>query len=101
MSRPLIDPPHGRESHKALLRGPLKAPKEEVQRGERGRIARDYVITKNTTQVTSHSQKHFLHQSLKNAGKQCKGSQSIVNTCPRSYSVLDAHWSDQAFGHPR
>ncbi|KAK1283976.1 hypothetical protein QJS10_CPB21g01241 [Acorus calamus] len=117
MSRPLIDPPpHKREPHKALRRGPLKALEEEVQnvpkkkrvsvrwtneehmrflegllalgKGEWGRIARDYVITKNTTQVTSHAQKHFLHQSSKNAGKQRKGS-SIFDLHPPPLAKAD------------
>ncbi|KAK1320966.1 Phosphoinositide phospholipase C 2 [Acorus calamus] len=51
-----------------------------LSREEWARIARDYVNTKNTTQITSHAQKHFLHQS-KNAGKQRKGS-SIFDLHP-------------------
>ncbi|KAK1283785.1 hypothetical protein QJS10_CPB21g01239 [Acorus calamus] len=64
------------EEHMRFLEGLLA-----LGKGEWGRIARDYVITKNTTQVTSHAQKHFLHQSSKNAGKQRKGS-SIFDLHP-------------------
>ncbi|KAK1270707.1 hypothetical protein QJS04_geneDACA020956 [Acorus gramineus] len=63
-----------KEEHMRFLEG-LQA----LGRGEWVGIAKDYVITKNPTQVTSHAQKHFLYQS-KNAGKQCKGS-----------SILDLH----------
>ncbi|KAK1320964.1 hypothetical protein QJS10_CPA03g01252 [Acorus calamus] len=64
-----------KEEHMRFLEG-LQA----LGGGEWPRIARDYVNTKNTTQVTSHAQKHFLHQS-KNAGKQRKGS-SIFDLHP-------------------
>ncbi|KAK1283786.1 hypothetical protein QJS10_CPB21g01238 [Acorus calamus] len=64
------------EEHMRFLEG-----LQELGRGEWGRIARDYANTKNTTQVTSHAQKHFLHQSSKNVGKQRKGS-SIFDLHP-------------------
>ncbi|KAK1272005.1 hypothetical protein QJS04_geneDACA022049 [Acorus gramineus] len=65
-----------KEEHIKFLEG-LQA----LGRGEWAGIAKDYVITKNTTQVTSHAQKHFLHQS-KNAVNQCKDS-SIFDLHPR------------------
>ncbi|KAK1320254.1 hypothetical protein QJS10_CPA03g01275 [Acorus calamus] len=57
-----------KEEHMRFLEG-LQA----FGRGEWAGIAKDYVITKNPTQVTSHAQKPFLYQS-KNAGKQQRGS---------------------------
>ncbi|KAK1283108.1 hypothetical protein QJS10_CPB21g01208 [Acorus calamus] len=57
-----------KEEHMRFLEG-LQA----LGKGDWAGIAKDYVITKNTTQVTSHAQKHFLYQ-LKNAGKQRRGS---------------------------
>ncbi|KAK1270699.1 hypothetical protein QJS04_geneDACA020958 [Acorus gramineus] len=53
---------------------------EALGRGEWAGIARDYVITRNATQVASHAQKHFLYQ-LKNKGKQRRGS-SIFDLPP-------------------
>ncbi|KAK1322572.1 hypothetical protein QJS10_CPA03g01248 [Acorus calamus] len=53
---------------------------QALGRGEWAGIARDYVVTRNTTQVASHAQKYFLYQ-LKNAGKQRRGS-SIFDLPP-------------------
>ncbi|KAK1271115.1 hypothetical protein QJS04_geneDACA022053 [Acorus gramineus] len=53
------------EEHRRFLKG-LQA----LGSGKWAGIARDYVITRNATQVSTHAQKYFQHQA-QNAQKQC------------------------------
>ncbi|KAK1272004.1 hypothetical protein QJS04_geneDACA022048 [Acorus gramineus] len=53
------------EEHRRFLKG-LQA----LGSGKWSGIARDYVITRNATQVSTHAQKYFQHQA-QNAQKQC------------------------------
>ncbi|KAK1320253.1 hypothetical protein QJS10_CPA03g01274 [Acorus calamus] len=52
-------------------------------RGKWAGIARDYVITRNATQVSTHAQKYFQHQTQK-AQKQCTGSSIFDMPMPSS-----------------
>ncbi|KAK1271574.1 hypothetical protein QJS04_geneDACA020964 [Acorus gramineus] len=60
-----VSVPWTEDEHMRFLEG-LQA----LGRSEWARIAREYVVTKNATQVASHAQKHFVHQS-RSARKQC------------------------------